>query len=210
MVEGRNAAVASWLLFAASALAPLPFGSNQPIAIAFWCIVLGLCVLCAPVRHLEFGHLVALCVAGLMVSAYGLVLHEQLADHPWFAGHLSIWHEAEIALGGPLRPSASIARNQPWFELGRALICILSMVGGILIGTDYRRARQLLNVIAWSGTAYAVYGVVAWLLRDRVSVMTSKQLQFPSDPWSCGPRHEFTRTTVRRGASPPSRSRFEI
>ena len=38
MVESRSAAIASWLLFAASALAPLPFGSNQPIAIAFWCM----------------------------------------------------------------------------------------------------------------------------------------------------------------------------
>ena len=74
-----------------------------------------------PSVDLESGHLVALCVAGLMVAAYGLVLHEQLADRPWFAGYLSIWHDAETALGVPLRPSASIARNQPWFELGRPL-----------------------------------------------------------------------------------------
>jgi hypothetical protein len=36
---------ASWLLFAAVALAPSPFGSDQPIAIAFWCIVFGGCLL---------------------------------------------------------------------------------------------------------------------------------------------------------------------
>ena len=86
MSQDANSAIASWLLFTASALAPLPFGSNQPVAIAFWCVALGLCVICAPVRHLELGHLVALCVAGLIVSAYGLVLHEQLAERPWFGG----------------------------------------------------------------------------------------------------------------------------
>ena len=162
--EGGNAAIASWLLFAASALAPLPFGSNEPVAIAFWCVVLGLCVVCAPVRGLERGQFVALCIAGLIIAAYGLVLHEQLADRPWFGTYPSIWREAETALGVPLRPSVSIARNQPWFELGRPLVCILAMVSGVLIGTHYRRALQLLNVVAWSGTAYAVYGVLAYLL----------------------------------------------
>jgi O-antigen ligase len=162
--ECGNAAIASWLLFTASALAPLPFGSNEPVAIAFWCVVLGLCVICAPVRDLERGQFVALCVAGLIIAAYGLVLHEQLADRPWFGTHPSVWREAETALGAPLRASVSIARNQPWFELGRPLVCLLAMVNGVLIGTHYKRALQLLNVVAWSGTAYAVYGVLAYLL----------------------------------------------
>src|SRR5690242_18504025 len=37
----------SWLLFATVALAPLPFGSNLPTAIAFWCIVLGAAIVFA-------------------------------------------------------------------------------------------------------------------------------------------------------------------
>src|ERR1700730_5002725 len=90
--EGGTVAIASWLLFAASALAPLPFGSNEPVAIAFWCVVLGLCVVCAPIRNLERGHLTALCVAGVVIAAYGLVLHEQLADRPWFGADPLLWH----------------------------------------------------------------------------------------------------------------------
>ena len=75
-----------------------------------------------------------------------------------------IWHEAAAALGMPLHPSVSIARNQPWFELGRPLVCMLAITCGFLVGADRGRARQLLKVIAWSGAAYAVYGILAHLI----------------------------------------------
>jgi O-antigen ligase len=162
---GISATIASWLLFTATALAPLPFGSNQPAAVAFWCIVLGVCLVCSPVRELGIGQIAALCVAGLVVAAYALVVHEQVADHSWLgAAPNSIWHEAEGALGVPLRASVSIARDQPWFELGRPLVCILAILCGVLVGADYRRASQLLNVVAWSGSVYAVYGILGFLL----------------------------------------------
>ncbi len=160
-----SARIASWLLFAAVTLAPLPFGSNQPTAIAFWCIVLGACLACAPVRSLSAGQLALAGLAGVVVAAYALVLHEQLADHPWLAVATPhpIWREASEALGVPLVPSVSIARNQPWFELGRPLVAMLAIACGFLIGSDRGRARQLLKVIAWSGAAYAAYGILAHL-----------------------------------------------
>jgi hypothetical protein len=42
--------ISAWLLFFAAAVAPLPFGSNEPILIPFWCAVLGVCLALAPVR----------------------------------------------------------------------------------------------------------------------------------------------------------------
>ena len=155
--------IAAWLLFGTLALAPLPFGSNEPTTIAFWCIVLGACLVFAPVRSLRPGQLALVALAGIVVAAYALVLHEQLADHPWLATPNPIWHEAEKALGVPLQPSVSIARNQPWFELGRPLVCILAIACGFLVGTDRERARQLIKVIAWSGAIYAAYGILAHL-----------------------------------------------
>src|SRR5580700_9336930 len=59
--------ISSWILFLVSALAPLPLGSNEPISIAIWCILLGACVVIAPVpvlRPLQLG-LVAL--AGVII-----------------------------------------------------------------------------------------------------------------------------------------------
>jgi O-antigen ligase len=155
--------VAPWLLFAAVASAPLPFGSSQLVTVAFWCVVLGACLVFAPVRSLTGGQLALAAVAGVVVAAYGLVLHEQLAVRHWFPGASPnpIWEQAQAVLGVPLVGSISIARNQPWFELGRPLVCILALSCGFLVGTDTGRARQLLNVIAWSGVVYAAFGIVA-------------------------------------------------
>lgn len=174
IVQDANVAapapIAAWLLFAVTALAPLPFGSNQPTAVAFWCIALGICLLFAPVRLLHPGQLALVGLAGLVVAGYALVLHEQLAEHPWFAAPDPIWHTAQAALGVPLVGSVSIARNQPWFELGRPLLCILAIVCGFLIGLDGGRARQLVRVIAWSGAGYALYGIVAHVF-DPTSIL---------------------------------------
>jgi O-antigen ligase len=158
------ARVASWLLFAAVALAPLPFGSNEPTAIAFWCVVLGACVLLAPIRSLGVGEFALAAFALLIIAAYAFVLHEQLAEHPWSAAAIPdpIWYEAASALGIPLQPSVSLARNQPWFELGRPLVCLLAIVGGFLIGNF--RGRTLIKIIGWSGAAYAAYGILAHLI----------------------------------------------
>jgi O-antigen ligase len=161
---GLPASIAAWLLFAAVAFAPLPLGSNEPAAVAFWCIVLGACLVLAPVRSLGPGELALGGLAVLVVAAYAFVLHEQLADHPWLAAPHPLWHEAETALGVPLAPSVSIARHQPWFELGRPLVCVLAMACGFLVGADRGRAGALLKVIAWSGAAYAIYGILAHLL----------------------------------------------
>jgi O-antigen ligase len=160
---GWSAAIAPWLLFAAAALAPFPFGSNTAPAIAFWCIVLGACLVFAPVPRLGTGQLALMVLGGILVAAYALVLHEQLSQHPWLARPHPIWQEAEEALGTPLAPSVSIARNQPWFALGRPLACLLAAAGGFLVGADPVRARQLIKVIAWSGAVYAAYGILAYL-----------------------------------------------
>ena len=109
------------------------------------------------------GELALAGLAFLVVAAYAFVLHEQLAEHPWIATPHPLWHEAEVALGVPITPSVSIARHQPWFELGRPLVCMLAIACGFLIGADRNRARTLLKVIAWSGAVYAVYGIAAHL-----------------------------------------------
>jgi len=173
---------AAWLLFAAVALAPLPFGSSQSTAVAFWCIALGACLVFAPVRSLGSGQLALASLAGVVVAGYALVLHEQLAAHPWLPGAIPhpIWREAQEALGTQLVPSVSIARHQPWFDLGRPLVCMLAICCGFLVGNDAGRARQLLKVVAWSGAAYAAYGIVAHLLDPTHVLWREKEAYFDS------------------------------
>lgn len=156
----------SWLLFAAVALAPLPFGSNQSTPIAFWCIVLGAAVVLASpaVNALRGSQIVLAALAFVVVAAYALVSYEQLAAHPLLPAQPNpVWHEAEAALGVSLTPTVAIAHGLLWLELGRPLVCILALAGGFLIGVDRERARRLVKVIAWSGAIYAAYGIVSHL-----------------------------------------------
>ncbi len=75
-----------------------------------------------------------------------------------------LWREAAEALGVQIAPSVSIARNQPFFALGAPLANMLAVICGFFVCTDRDRALQLILVIAWSGVAYAVYGIASYLI----------------------------------------------
>ena len=147
------------LLYLVVALAPLPVGSTEPAMVAIWCVVLGVTVILASVLEIRTPQLVFIGLAAILALTYGVVLHEQLSRHPWFASPHPIWKETAELLQVPIEPSVSIARNQPLFAIGAPLAALLSFLSGLLVGTNRRRARQLLNVIAWSGVAYAIYGI---------------------------------------------------
>ena len=84
-------------------------------------------------------------------------------DLGWHHLH-PIWREAAEALGISLAPSVSIARNQPFFSLGAPLANMLALIFSFIVCIDRDRARQLFLVVAWSGVAYAVYGIAAYLI----------------------------------------------
>jgi hypothetical protein len=172
--------VASLLLFAVVALAPLPFGSNEPTAIAFWCIALGICLVMVPVPPLRTGELLLVALAAVVVAAYGFVLHEQLSASPWLAKPDPIWKEASDALGMALTPSAAIAHGQPFLTLGRPLVCMLAIACGFLVGRDGDRARQLMKAIGWAGAAYACYGILAHLFDPNHILALNKEAYLDS------------------------------
>jgi len=165
--------ISSFLLFATVAAAPLPFGSVTPPTIAFWCVVLGIAAIAASPRGLRGSQFALLGLAAIVITAYGLVLHEQLATHPWFATPHPLWREASEALGVPIEPSVAIARHQPFFALGASLADMLALICSFIICTDGNRARQLLKVVAWSGAAYAIYGIAVFLIGPTKTPLTS-------------------------------------
>jgi hypothetical protein len=75
----------AWLLFAAVAGAPIPFGSSDPVVIAFWCCILGLALILAPVTTLKFRQIALLALGMAIAAAYAFVLHEQIALQPWLS-----------------------------------------------------------------------------------------------------------------------------
>jgi len=162
--QSRSNRLSALILFAVVALAPLPFGSTDPATIAFWCIVLGVGMIVLMPCMLNGRQFALLGLAGIVIAAYGFVLHEQLSAHPWIASFHPLWKEASQALGTELEPSVSIVRNQPYFALGPSLAAMMTLVLGFVVCTDRGRARQLLQVVAWSGAAYAAFGILSFLV----------------------------------------------
>lgn len=166
--------ISTWLLFFVVAAAPFPFGSTSKSAIAFWCIPLSVAVVLLSLRGLR--REILLLVAGLflIVAGYGFVLHEQLSDHPWIAPFHPIWSKASDLLGTPLAPSASITKNLPFFAIGATLANILSLLLGMVIGSQRDRARQIMMAIAYSGVIYAVYGIASFLIEPTMLLWREK------------------------------------
>lgn len=170
-------AIPAYLLFFVVACAPLPFGSFDKATIAVWCIVLGLAAVTTSLSNYQFrrGQLLLLGGIGLIILFYAFVLHEQLADHPWIAAPNPLWAQTSKVLGVELTPSVSIVRGEPFFALGAPLACVLALTCGLIVGADRDRARQLLQVMAWSGAVYAIYGILSFLIEPTMLLWREKR-----------------------------------
>ncbi|EJW11981.1 hypothetical protein A33M_2569 [Rhodovulum sp. PH10] len=162
--------ISAWILFGVMILAPLPLGSRDTSIVAIWCGLLGLGLVLAPTARLRAPHRWVLVGIAAIAAGYALVLHEQLAEHPWIASFHPIWAEAQALLGVPVAPSVSIVRGEPFFALGAPLANMLALTLGLLVGRDRDDARRALRVIGWAGAAYAAYGIVA-LFHDPLESM---------------------------------------
>ena len=166
----RPGRVSSFILCLAIGGAPLPFGSRDAITVAVWCFLLGLGLLFASPRPLQRGHFLLLGGIAGIIACYGFVLHEQLADHPWIASPNPIWAKTSELLGGPLVPSVSIVRGEPFYALGAQVANVLALVLGLIVGANREGARRALHVMVWAGAGYAVYGILN-LLFDPTAIL---------------------------------------
>jgi O-antigen ligase len=166
--------IATLILCAVVAGAPFPFGSTSHTAIAFWCGVLGVALLFASPRDLTKGHYFVLVGVGVIIAAYGFVLHEQLSETPWIATPHPIWAKASAVLDVPIKPLVTIVRDEPFYALGAPLACVLALMCGLLVATDRDQARLVLQVLAWSGGVYAAYGIVSLLVDPTILLWREK------------------------------------
>jgi O-antigen ligase len=172
--------IASFVLFAVIILAPLPFGSVDPLPIVTWCMALGIALSTASLRGLDTRHFLIIAGVAIVVGAYLLVLHEQVAIQPFFSVSLPdpVWRAAADALDSPLQPSVSMVRDQPLFALGAPLAAVLCLLVSFIVCVDRKRAHRLLYVVALSGSAYAVFGIAAYLIDPTKVLWMKKQAYF--------------------------------
>jgi O-antigen ligase len=169
--------LSSLLLFTTIALAPLPFGSTEATATAVWCVLLGLALVLVRPVELRRAHLLLLGLAVIVVAAYAVVLHEQEAAQPWFriSSPAPLWQESAALLKTPIPPAVSMAHNQAWLALGPPISMMLTLVCAFIVSLERDRARQLLKVVAWSGAAYAVFGIAAYVADPTKVLWRDKQ-----------------------------------
>src|SRR5262249_55951496 len=106
--------------------------------------------------------------------------HEQLSAHPWFASPHPVWKDTAELLQVPIEPSVSIARNGPMSAIGTPLVAMLSFLSGILVCTNRIHAYRLLRVIAWSGVAYAIYGLTIALVDPATGIFRVRPIPLTS------------------------------
>jgi hypothetical protein len=157
--------VATICLCAVIALVPFPFGSIDLTVIAIWVLLLSAIVALASLRALSSRDVVFLCGFAIVALGWALVVTEQLSRVPIFSELIDpIWHQTATIIGQELIGTISLARHQPYFSAGSQIACMLSMIGGFLIGRNRNAAYLLLMTFAGSGLVYAIYGILAFVV----------------------------------------------
>lgn len=145
-------------------LAPLPFGSVQLGWMTLWSALLGLSLALASLEGTTAKRLHILVPIFAVAFIYGAGVWLQTIPDPSLVPAHSIWSEASEVLGIANPARVTVSAGQPWFALGNPLLMLLAFLCAFLIGADRRRAKSLLKAVAYSGTAYALYGLVGFWL----------------------------------------------
>lgn len=155
------------------ALAPLPFGSVTPGSIAFWCCLLGVGVMLAPLAHLDRRHWAILGPVLATAALFGIIVLVQSFAAPDGLRD-PIWAASEAALGEPVEATLSVAPGLASRALGLQLLMLLAFVGAFLLGADRAQARILILVAAYAGAAYAAYGIAAFAFAPNTLLWVEK------------------------------------
>ena len=157
----QRVAPATVLVFVA-AVAPFPLGSIDPFFTMMWSAILALglaAAVLAPIGTAQ-ARLVALIIAiglGICVveGARGLAGNRLVPSDP-------IWAQASAALKTQLQPIIAPTKHKALFAAGPTIAFLSALCLGVLVGgLGTSVASRSLNVIAWSGVGYALYGFYA-------------------------------------------------
>ncbi len=142
-------------------LAPLPFGSVDPSWTVVWGVTLAVASLLAPGDALTGGRsswTIAILGTAFLYGAWAAI--QVLPLPPGLPGH-EIWRRAASVIEGDMPERLSARAYLPVLPLLQSAVLALACVNGLLIGASGDRAVRLLKVLAYSGAAYAAYGIMA-------------------------------------------------
>jgi hypothetical protein len=155
--------VATWILAAIVAAAPLPYGLTDLSSLSGFVAAIGLAlVTCTPKLELREDWLL-LGAASSILAIYSVVLAQNLSSNFLFGLRPDdVWGRVAVLLGDD-SASMSVVKGQPFFALGNVLACSGAATCAFFVARDKRNADQLIRTVAWSGLFYAVYGIWSYL-----------------------------------------------
>ena len=152
-------------LYTVVALAPLPFGSNEPLWLAMWVVLLAVSLAFADYRHLRPSHLALLAPMLVAAAVYGLVVALQSAALPGLLPDYPLHERAAALLGEPrLAPVPTATRDLPWLAIGPAVAAFMAFLAGFVAATDRDCAIRLMKMMAVASLAYAIYGLLMMII----------------------------------------------
>jgi O-antigen ligase len=163
------------VLLAVVALAPLPFGSVEPLWLSIWMVLLAVALGLADFRRLRPVHLALLAPLLAAALVYGTVVALQSGAIPGLLPDYPLHARAAALLGGALLdPVATATREPAWHALGPALATLLALLAGFVAGSDRDLAVRLVRVVAWACLAYAVFGLAMMIIDPRLLLWREK------------------------------------
>jgi hypothetical protein len=154
---------ATYALGLVVAAVPFIFGSVQNNVLAVWVALLAAIALHCVWRNIC--GVAALAGFALVICCWLLVITLQLMPLPPPLVTLAhpIWRDSSALLGTELVPRISAVRDLPSIAAGAQIANALALFCGICLGRSRWSATLLLEIFAWSGLFYAVYGIVSFL-----------------------------------------------
>ena len=142
-------------------LAPLPFGSTEMIWICIWAMLLACSLATTDLRSATVDDFYLLLPLFMTLVAVAAVITIQSWPNPPFGQIDPAWAGAREVTGENLPGRISMTANGPWLAFGYPLLLALAFTQAFYISTDADDARRLLRILAWTGFAYALYGILA-------------------------------------------------
>jgi len=142
-------------------LAPLPFGSVDTIWICIWAMLLAFSLSTADLRSATIDDFYLLLPLFVTLAVVAAVVTIQLWPDAPLAQINSVWASAREATGDNLPGRISMTATGPWLAFGYPLLLALAFARAFYLSTEADDARQLLRILAWTGLAYALYGILA-------------------------------------------------
>lgn len=168
----RASRAAAWTVVA---LAPLPFGSGDIVWICVWCILIGASLATADLSLLTPTK--SRLLAPLTIGALALVLAvvvQSLTPEPWLPVS-PVWGREAQVLGREISPAVTATRAESWRAIGPSVLFVLTFVRIFLLALDPDEAELLHRIVAWTGVAYAAFGVASIIVDPTMLLWREKR-----------------------------------